>query len=158
MLLNDDELKVCSNTSPDVKDHCLTADDRNKINGRIHSLMYWVGEFVPQELEIDGRRILLRDTVFEFISDPDPGPEKLESAYALADRLDLERGKLEKRLRSGDLTVENAHNILDEILGLMRAVDELRHLNGEQADYERKVLMDKVNDERRWLAFVKLVK
>lgn len=156
--MNEEGLKACSDTSPDVKDHCLTTDDRNKIIGRIHSLMYWVGEFVPDVMMIDGRNIMLRDTIFEFISDPDPGPEKLESAYALAERLDLESRRLEKQLKSGDITVENAHMILDEILGLMRAVDELRHLKGEEAEYEKKALMDKVNDERRWLSFVKLVK
>jgi hypothetical protein len=154
--LNEDG-KVCSNLSPDVKDHCLTTDDRIKIIGRIHSLLYWVGEFIPDEIEIDGKMILLRDTIFELISDPEPSPEKLGSAYALADRLDQEARRLEKRLRSGDISVENAHMILDEILGLMRAVDDLRHLKGEQADQERKLLMDKVNDERRWMAFVRLV-
>lgn len=44
--------------------------------------------------------------------------------------------------------------MMDEICGLLRAVDELRNSHGEVAKYKRAALMAKVNDQRRWLQFV----
>lgn len=153
-----DQLNKCDATSPEPGGHCLTPEERKKILGRIHSSLYWVGEFVPDEYEIDGKRIMLRDTIFAFISKEEPTDEEVEAALALADRLQQDVRDHEEDLRSRNISVDDARRMMDEVAGLMRAVDELRNMNKEKADYSKQLLMDRVNDEKRWLKFVKEVK
>jgi hypothetical protein len=47
--------------------------------------------------------------------------------------------------------------LLDEICGLLRAVDEIRHAQDASAQIKAKALMNRVTDERRWLDFVRSV-
>jgi hypothetical protein len=48
-----------------------------------------------------------------------------------------------------------AHMLLDEICGLLRAVDEIRHAKVGEANVKAMALMKRVADEKRWLHFVR---
>ena len=61
---------------------------------------------------------------------------------------------MEKQLEIHEITRANAYQMLDEICGLLRAVDDLRNSHGDVAKYKKQALMAKVNDERRWLQFI----
>jgi hypothetical protein len=147
----------CDSSSPEVSSHCLTQDERGRILTRIHSTLYWVGQFIPDEYEIDGQKIRLRDTIMRFIMDDDVTEEERASALALADRLQEEARRLESLIKSQDISIGNAHVLLDDVCGLLRAVDDLRNLDKEQADYSKHALMEKVSDEKRWMQFVKKI-
>ncbi|OPY31234.1 MAG: hypothetical protein A4E32_01684 [Methanomassiliicoccales archaeon PtaU1.Bin124] len=149
---------ICVEDSADTKTRCLNQRERERLLGRIHSALYWVGEFVPDEYEIDGRKIKLRDTIYSFISKDDPTEEEVEAALGLANRLQKEVREREDDLRHMNLSVDDAKELMDEVAGLMRAVDELRHIEDEKVDYTKQRLLDRINDERRWLKFVKEIK
>jgi hypothetical protein len=51
-----------------------------------------------------------------------------------------------------------AHKVMHEALGLLRAVDELRNIRPEDQEVRARALMATVNDEKRWLDFVKRTK
>jgi hypothetical protein len=136
---------------------CLSQMDREKILRRIHSALYWVGEFVPDEYEIDGKNVKLRDAIFNFISKDEPTVEEREAALSLADRLQQDVRDREDDLRLRNMSVDDARELMDEVAGLMRAVEELRTMDDEKADYSKQLLLDRINDEKRWLKFVKEV-
>ena len=132
----------------------LTEVDRRAIISRIHSLLFWVGKFVPQHEIIEGREIDLRDIIFRFVSKEDPTPEDIQGAKDLAERLEKKARELEKVIRVDEVTRADAYRMMDEICGLLRAVDELRNSHGDVALYKKTALMEKVNDQKRWLQFV----
>ena len=132
----------------------LTEVDRRAIISRIHSLLFWVGKFVPQHEIIEGREIDLRDIIFRFVSKEDPTPEDIQGAKDLAERLEKKARELEKEIRVDEVTRADAYRMMDEICGLLRAVDELRNSHGDVALYKKTALMEKVNDQKRWLQFV----
>ena len=136
----------------------LSENDRRAIISRIHSLLYWVGMFVPQVEIVNGKRVDLRDVVYQFVSKEDPSLEEVQGARALSDMLDRKARELELEIRERDLTKVHAYQLLDEICGLLRAVDELRNSHGKTAKFKMLALMAKVNDERRWLQFVEQIK
>jgi hypothetical protein len=136
----------------------LTENERLAIISRVHSLLFWVGKFIPQHEIVEGRQIDLRDIIFQFISKENPSPEDIQGAKELADLLEVKARALEKQLNVHEVTRADAYKLLDEICGLLRAVDELRNSHGETAKYQKTALMAKVNDERRWLHFVDQLK
>jgi hypothetical protein len=135
----------------------LTEEDRRKILGRIHSLLFWLGKFIPEEELLEGEKVPLRDVIFRYIMKENPSPEEVQGALDLADALEAKARQLEKQLQEGILTKGEAHAILDEICGLLRAVDDIRKSRGANAPIKAKAMMDRVQDERRWLTFVKNV-
>jgi len=152
------ELVKCDSALKDPERHCLNPAEREKLLGRIHSALYWVGEFVPDRYEIDGKMVMLRDTIYNFISNPEPTFEEREAALSLAERLQQDVRDREADLRSRNMSVADAQELMDEVAGLMRAVDDLRTMDDEKADYSKQLLLDRINDEKRWLKFVKEIK
>jgi hypothetical protein len=136
----------------------LSDSERKAIISRIHSLLFWVGKFIPQQEIVKGKEIDLRDVIFQFISKDNPTPEDIQGAKDLADILEKKARDLERQLNDHKVTRANAYLLLDEICGLLRAVDELRNSHGDLAKYQKTALMSKVNDERRWLNFVDQLK
>jgi len=132
----------------------LSDTERRAIISRIHSMLFWVGKFIPQHEIIEGRDVDLRDLTFQFVSNEHPSQEDIQGAKELADILENKARDLEKQLKEHEVTRANAYQMLDEICGLLRAVDDLRSSHGDLAIYKKKVLMARVNDERRWLQFI----
>jgi hypothetical protein len=150
--MNAPEDKWDLDTSP------LTEQDRAKIMARIHSALFWLGKFIPEEEIIEGQEVPLRDVIFNFVSKEHPSEDEVIDALSLADALQKKARELEMSLKTGDgLTKGQAHMLLDEICGLMRAVDEIRTSRGADAQLKAKALMTKVSDEKRWQEFVKSV-
>ena len=132
----------------------LSDSERKTIISRIHSMLFWVGKFIPQHEIIEGMNVDLRDLTFQFVSKEHPSQEDIQGAKELADILENKARELEKQLKEHEVTRANAYQMLDEICGLLRAVDDLRSSHGDMAVYKKKALMTKVNDERRWLQFI----
>jgi hypothetical protein len=96
----------------------------------------------------------LRDLTFQYVSNEHPSQEDIQGAKELADILEKKARELENQLQEHEVSRANAYQMLDEICGLLRAVDDLRNSHGDMAVYKKKALMTKVNDERRWLQFI----
>ncbi len=135
----------------------LTEDDRRKILSRIHSLLFWLGKSIPEEELLEGVKVPLREVIFRFIINEHPTGEEVQGAMDLADTLEAKARQLEKQLHENHLSRGEAHIILDEICGLLRAVDDIRKARGASAPVKAKAVMNRVQDERRWLTFVKKV-
>lgn len=137
---------------------CLTPEERAKILARIHSLLFWVGENVPDVEELDGREVPLREMVFRFITEQQPSEETVRKAHEMARALEDKARSLERHLRTEDMERERAIAIMHEALGLLRAVDELRDLRSKDRDAKARALMARVSDEKRWLDFLKKIR
>ncbi len=136
----------------------LTEQDRAKIIARCHTALFWLGKFIPDEEIIEGQRVPLRDVIYNFVSKPNPSEDEVLQALSLAEAMQKKAKDLESSLRTEDnLSKGQAHMLLDEICGLMRAVDEIRTSRGADAQLKAKALMAKVSDEKRWQEFVKSV-
>jgi Family of unknown function (DUF5788) len=148
---------------PDYKDVCsgpavLTSEDRNKIISRIHSLLFWVGETIPQEVRIEDRTVPLRDVVYNYLISENPTEEERKDAEVLAELLDKHVKEIEVEIRSGSVGRAEACGLMNEARSFLRAVDELRTSKGEEAEFRRHDLMNRVEDARRWQRFIDRVK
>ena len=140
----------------DLDRNPLTEEDRQKILERIHSSLYWLGKYVPEEETIDGEELPLHDIIFDFVGKENPSEEEVRAALDLADKMQRKARSLETELRTGEsMTKGQAHMLLDEICGLLRGVDEVRTSRGADAQLMARTLMSKVNDERRWQDFLR---
>jgi hypothetical protein len=136
----------------------LTPEDRAKIVSRIHSLLFWVGELIPQEISLEGRTVPLRDVVFHYIMSDEPTDRERKEAAALAHMLEELVKEMEEEIKHGDVTRAKACELMNEARSYLRAVDELRTASGKDAELKRHSLMTRVEDARRWKRFVEKVR
>jgi hypothetical protein len=139
-------------------DEKIGQDERAKILSRLRGLTSWVGGMIPENEEIEGHRIPLRNIVYGFVATENPTDEEIEGALSLANVLERKVGELENFVRTGDITKAEGHRLEDEIRGLIKAIDELRHLKGDAMGMRAKAMASKVDDQRRWLDFVNRIK
>lgn len=148
---------------PDIRDVCqgpprLSREDRDKIVSRIHSLLFWVGEVIPQDIVVEDRRVNLRDIVFNYIVRDSHTEEERREAETLARLLDDRIKDMEREIKHGDMTRARACELMNEARSLMRAVDELRSTSEGDDQVRHRELMGKVDDAKRWQEFLKEVR
>lgn len=136
----------------------LTEAERRKLLAKIRSALFWVGRQIPEKEAVDEEVVNLREVVFRYIANDSPSIEEMEGAISLARRLQEKVDEMESQIKHADLTVREANELLDHTLGLMRAIDELRKRGDPESEVKLKALMHKVDDQRRWLDFVRSIK
>jgi hypothetical protein len=136
-------------------DGILSEDERKRIIARLHSILSWVGSSIPEKEVIRGKQIDLRKIILELISKPKLTKEDIEKAHVLAKGIEERERYLEEIIIHGDISEEKALELLEEARGLLRAMEELRSLEERPVAIEAKVtLLKKIDDEKRWRAFL----
>lgn len=137
----------------------LTAEDRARMLSRIHSLVYWVGMLVPEQELLGDSKVDLRETVFKLTTKDSLTAEDMEAADELVRLLRAKERELEKKLTHDPMTVDTANGLLEEICGLLKAMDDLRAAESPDAAQVRKrELMARIEDAKRWQKFVEEIR
>jgi Family of unknown function (DUF5788) len=137
----------------------LSIEERAKMISRIHSLVYWVGMLIPERALLDGSEIDLREVVYNLTTKEKLTVEDVQEANDLIAHLKVRERELETQLSHDQMTRDAAKGILEEICGLLRAIDELRSAESvEKAEFKKEALMSRVEDAKRWQKFVESIK
>jgi len=137
----------------------LTPEERAKMIARIHSLVYWVGMLVPEYELLEGSEVDLRQVVYNLTTKESLTAEDKREIEELITTLRKKARSLESRLSKDPLTVDTAKSLLEEICGLLRAVDELRAVETlDKAELRKREVMSRIDDARRWQKFVEAIK
>jgi hypothetical protein len=140
------------------KGRTLTDQERRRILSRLHATLSWVGVRIPEECDLDGERIMLRNRVDRFVFDDEIDDQERAEVQELIDKLEDRAEILVDELQYEDMTLEEAEKLLSRTIGLMRAVDELKHVEIEEEWVEKKTrVMEQVDDAKRWHEFTKRV-
>lgn len=136
----------------------LTEEERAKMLSRIHSLVYWVGMLIPEHELLGGSEIDLREVVYNLTTKEHLTDEEVAEVHELIDLLKAKERSLEKRLAHDPMTVGTAKDLLSEICGLLRAIDELRETGSqEHAEFSKREVMSRVEDAKRWQRFLEAI-
>ena len=137
----------------------LTPEERAEMLARIHSLVYWVGMLIPEREILGDSEIDLREVVYDLTTKEQLTQEDVARVNELIALLKLKSRSLEGRLSRDPMTVDTAKNILEEICGLLRAIDELRSVESPaKAEFKKKEVLSRIEDAKRWQKFVESIK
>ncbi len=137
----------------------LTPEERAKMIARIHSLVYWVGMLIPEQALLGDSEIDLREVVYDLTTKETLTSDDVARVHRLIDLLKQKARSLETKLAKDPMTVSTAKDTLDEICGLLRAIDELRSVESvEKAEFRKKEVMSRIEDAKRWKHFVDSIK
>ena len=140
------------------KARTLTDQERRRILARLHATLSWVGIRIPEECNIDGEWIMLRNRVDRFVFDDEIDDQERAEVEDLIDKLEDRAEILVDELEYENMTLVEAEKLLARTIGLLRAVDELKHLEIEEEWEDKRIkVMEKVDDAKRWHEFTKRV-
>ena len=137
----------------------LAPEERAKMIARIHSLVYWVGMLIPEEEILGGSEIDLREVVYDLTTKEKLTSNDIAKVHGLIDLLKHKEKTLESNLSRDPMTVSTAKELLEEICGILRAIDELRSVETvEKAEFRKQEVMSRIEDAKRWKKFVDSIK
>ena len=137
----------------------LTPEDRAKMLARIHSLVYWVGMMIPEHEILGDSEIDLREVVYDLTMKEKLTEEDVAKVNELIALLKQKSHSLEASLSHDPMTIDAAKNMLEEVCGLLRAIDELRSVESpERAEFKKDEVLNRIADEKRWQKFVESIK
>lgn len=149
---------AASNRRKPGADDRISEHDRAEILASLRGPSSWVGGLIPEQEEIEGKKIPLRDVVYRYKAVETPSSEEIEGALALANVLQKKAEGLENVIRVEDMSRSRAMELEEHVRGLLKASDALRHLKSDALEIKARALDSKVADERRWLEFVRRIR
>ncbi|QSG08023.1 DUF5788 family protein [Halapricum desulfuricans] len=130
----------------------VSEERRSELLDRISKRGATIGEQIPDEVTIDGQTIALRSFVWETKKQGVVPPEKREAVQDVRATLNRERDRLKDRLRTADVSPDEAEELADTIVGLDRAISALKSLR--EPDLQQHTHEEYVESNRRWVNFI----
>jgi len=149
-----------------LKDECvkpdqclLTDEERERFLDRAHSVFSWVGNLIPDKEKFGSTEIELRNVIFKLRTKKGITDDDRELARLLMQKIKERKGELETKLKNDKLTLAAAKKLLDEISGLVKALNDLHDVEFSDELIERKSAMfNRIDDEKRWQKYLKRIR
>jgi hypothetical protein len=137
-----------------------TQEDRRKCEIRLHKHLAWVGTQYPENLDVQGKNIKIREFIFDLITKNRLSSKDLKEIKILLHILQEIKLRKEKELEIMKLTISEGRQLCDEIAGLIRAVDTLKDLPKmrEKGEFYRKSKENRIRREKRWIKYLENLK
>lgn len=138
-------------------DDYISEEEREHLLAGLHRFLVWVGEKIPNEVEVDGKNIKLNELIWRCIHKKELTEQEKKRLLELVHVLETKEKHDEEALHKVNLTREEAKRLYDESASLIRAIMDLRECEAgkiklkESSDEIRR----RVDDARRWIGFLK---
>jgi hypothetical protein len=141
-------------------DQCLLTDEeRDRFLDRAHSVFSWVGNLIPDKEKFDNTEIELRNVIFKLRTKKGITDDDRELARLLIQKIKVRKGQLETKLKNDKITLAVAKQLLNEISGLVKALNDLHDVELSDELIERKsAIFNRIDDEKRWQRYLKRIK
>jgi hypothetical protein len=140
-------------------DDYISLEEREHLLNGLHRFLIWVGEKVPEEVEVDGKNIKLHELIWGCIHKKDLSEQEKNRILELVQFLEERAKNDEEILINESLTREEAKRLYNEIAGLIRAIMDLKECEAGKVKLQTSSdeIKQKVDDARRWMGFLKTV-
>ncbi len=137
----------------------ISEGERERLVSELHRFLAWVGEQLPDVVEVQGETIMVHDVIWSCIHNKQVSEKEKDHLTDLIRLLEMQEKHDEEALRRANLTREEAKMLYHESASLIRAVMDLKECEAggvklrESSEENKK----KIEDARRWLDFLKTI-
>jgi hypothetical protein len=140
-------------------DDYISLEEREHLLNGLHRYLIWVGESVPEDVEVDGKNIKLHELIWSCIHKKELSEQEKDRILDLVQLLEEKAKDEQETLTKAHLTREEAKSLFNDIASLIRAIMDLKEC--EEGKVRLQVpdneIKQKVDDARRWMGFLKTV-
>jgi len=140
-------------------DDYISPEERERLLFELHRFLVWVGEQIPEEVEVDGKTIKLHELIWRCIHKKQFTTQEKKRLMDLVHILEAKEKHDEEMLLKTNLTHDEAKRLYHESAALIRAILDLRECEagGIRLKETRSEMRQKIDDAKRWLGFLKNV-
>jgi hypothetical protein len=109
----------------------ITDNERNMLLSRLHRPLFWVGENIPKEVEIEGKKVKLHEIIWEIVNKTRFSKADIKNIDHFLSLLKEKEREYERALERDDISYEEARNLFSETAGIMRAIMDLTQIEEE---------------------------
>jgi hypothetical protein len=140
----------------------ITDEERKQLLSALHSRLFWVGQYIPDHVEVEGESYPLHNYVWELVQKDKLSTDEKSRIDQCIRIISSKEKKDEKELEESSLTSEEARNLYHETAGLLRAITEMKEI--ESGDYQQNTKRfqeqfanQRIKDAKLWLEFLNKV-
>ena len=140
-------------------DDYISREEREHLLNGLHRYLIWVGEKVPDEVQVNGENIKLHELIWRCIHKEELSEQEKDRFLEIVTLLENKVKNDEDMLLRDMITKEEAKRLYTEIAGFMRAIMDLKECEEGKVKLiqPRDDIKQKVDDARRWIGFLKNV-
>lgn len=140
-------------------DDYISLEEREHLLNGLHRYLIWVGEKVPEEVEVDGKNIKLNELIWGCIHKKELSQEEKNRILELVQLLEAKAKQDEETLIRASLTHEEAQRLYNDIASLIRAIMDLKECEAGKVRLKEPSdgIKQKVDDARRWMGFLETI-
>lgn len=146
------------NTRPKHNDY-ITNEERQHLISELHRLLVWVGEPLPDIVNVDGKTIEVHKTVWWCINEKEFSEEEKNNFREIARLLEKKEKDCEDMLQKANLTHEEADKLYHEIASIIRAIIDIKECEMGNVNMKEpnEDVRQRIDDAKRWMSFLKTV-
>jgi hypothetical protein len=127
--------------------------ERKQLLERVNREAATVGSAIPEEIELQGETVDLREFVFEIKRRETVPAGERERVERAKRNLRRERRERLERIEAGEVSFEAGERLAESIIGIDRALDALEQLR--PVDVQQEAERQAAADRKRWLNFLR---
>ena len=144
-------------------DEFITKREHAKLLSSLHKYLFWVGEQIPEKVDINGQPVHLHEFVWEMVNKPDLSDEDKKQINHCIARISEKEEEYETDLGESELTHEGAKQLFNLTAGLLRALMDLKELEESPKKkrlrkYHYDVKKRKIDDAKKLVMFLDQIK
>ncbi len=141
---------------PNLDDY-ISEEERERLLAGLHRFLIWVGEQIPEEVLVNGKKIKLHELIWRCVHKKELTDDEKRRLSELAQFLETKEKHDEEALRKAKITREEAKRLYEESASFIRAIMDLRECESGKIKLKesREEIRQKIDDARRWLSFLK---
>jgi len=140
-------------------DDLISPQEREHLLNGLHRYLIWVGEKIPEEVQVNGENIKLHELIWRCVHKKDLSEDEKNNLLELVENLETKAKNDEEILSRESLTREEAKRLYNEIASFIRAIMDLKECEAGRIKLiePSNEIRQKVDDARRWIGFLKNV-
>ena len=155
--MNTEIERSCSETVQSIRNDYISDEERQHYISILHRLLVWVGEPLPDTINVNGDIIEVHDTVWWCIHKKEFTEQEKAHFRELERLLEKKEKNCEKTLQIANLTHQEADKLFHEIASIIRAIMDIKECETGKVklrEYNEDA-MQKIKDAKRWIGFLK---
>lgn len=153
------EKNLKTDDNEDFSQKYITDAERKQMLSALHSRLFWVGQHIPDYVEIEGEKHPLHNYVWELIQKENLTASEKSQIDKCIDIISEKEREDEKELEDEPLTEEQARFLYHETAGLLRAIMDLNEIESGALKegtkrFQEQFVNQRVRDAKLWLEFL----
>ena len=137
----------------------ITDEERQHIISELHRLLVWVGEPLPETVDIDGKVIEVHGIVWWCIHEKEFSEDEKNNFREIIRLLEKKEKDRKDVLQTANITRDEADKLYHEIASITRAIMDIKECEACKVVLKEpnENVRQRTDDIKRWMKFLKVI-